>query len=85
MKIATNENHKYDKYFIRKLITAKGHSNRKIADILGVDAETINRDQCAANTAPIFDNTDVGAALGDGDAANAAPDKATRPRQLTDG
>lgn len=63
-----------------KELTAEGHSNRAIADILGVDETTVRRDS-AANDAPVFDNSAAAAGLEDDGAANAAPDKASRRAQ----
>jgi IS30 family transposase len=35
------------------LAKSEGHSNRQIAQVLGVDPETVNRDMRAANAAAI--------------------------------
>jgi hypothetical protein len=54
-------------------LAAEGYSNREIAGVMGVDPETINRDQRAANAAPVEKNNSKDRCDDDAPAANAAP------------
>jgi hypothetical protein len=54
-----------------KELSAEGHSNRAIADILGVNEGTVRNDR-AENSVPVFDNTAAGAGLNEGSAENSA-------------
>jgi hypothetical protein len=54
-------------------LTTEGYSNREIAGVVGVDPETINRDQRAANAATTEKNDSKDEGGDDAPAANAAP------------